>query len=160
MLAGEDFAEVAGEVSDAGTKANGGLIGPVVVEELDPVARVTALEKLKPGDISEPLRMPAATRSSSSRRAPRPSASRSRRCATRSRRRSTRSASTARQKKYIKKLRAQALIEWKDDNYRKMYEQALAERGQGRDLAHDAPRHEDRRGLRSIIPSRSRRWRA
>jgi len=28
--------------------------------------------------------------------------------------------------KYITKLRAQALIEWKDENFRKMYEQGLA----------------------------------
>ncbi len=28
--------------------------------------------------------------------------------------------------KYLTKLRAQALIEWKDENFRKMYEQGLA----------------------------------
>jgi hypothetical protein len=33
------------------------------------------------------------------------------------------------QKKYIEKLRTQAVIEWKDENYRKLYEKALAERG-------------------------------
>jgi hypothetical protein len=32
------------------------------------------------------------------------------------------------QKKYIEKLRTQALIEWKDDSYKQMYEKALAAR--------------------------------
>ena len=50
----EDFAAVAGEVSDAASKANGGLIGPLGVEELNPDIQ-KVLATLKVGQVSEPL---------------------------------------------------------------------------------------------------------
>ncbi len=54
-VAGEDFLKLIAEVSESGTKANNGLIGPVVVDELNPLL-AAALEKMQPGDISEVLR--------------------------------------------------------------------------------------------------------
>ena len=56
VLAGEDFAKVAGEVSEGGSKANGGLVGTVVVDEMVPALRDT-LNKLKPKEVSEPIRL-------------------------------------------------------------------------------------------------------
>lgn len=50
----EDFAAVAGEVSDAASKANGGLIGPLSVEELNPDIQ-KVLATMKVGQVSEPL---------------------------------------------------------------------------------------------------------
>ena len=50
----EDFAVVAGEVSDAASKANGGLIGPLGVDELNPDIQ-KVLSTLKVGQVSEPL---------------------------------------------------------------------------------------------------------
>jgi parvulin-like peptidyl-prolyl isomerase len=50
----EDFATVAGEVSDAASKANGGLIGPLSVEELNPDIQ-KVLTTMKVGQVSEPL---------------------------------------------------------------------------------------------------------
>jgi parvulin-like peptidyl-prolyl isomerase len=50
----EDFAMVAGEVSDAASKANGGLIGPLSVEELNPDIQ-KVLTTMKVGQVSEPL---------------------------------------------------------------------------------------------------------
>ena len=50
----EDFATVAGEVSDAASKANGGLIGPLGVDELNPDIQ-KVLSSMKVGQISEPL---------------------------------------------------------------------------------------------------------
>jgi parvulin-like peptidyl-prolyl isomerase len=50
----EDFGTVAGEVSDAASKANGGLIGPLGVDELNPDIQ-KVLTTLKVGQVSEPL---------------------------------------------------------------------------------------------------------
>ena len=121
-IAGEDFLKLIAEASDSGTKANDGLIGPVVVDELNPLL-AAALEKMKPGDITEPLRTRAGyqifkldTRSAAE---PEPFEKIRNEIAQKiymSRR-------DAEMDKYLNKLRAQALIEWKDENFRKMYEQ-------------------------------------
>ena len=55
VMAGEDFAKVATEVSASPTKANGGLIGPLPVKELSP-AMHDLLTKMKPGEVSQPVR--------------------------------------------------------------------------------------------------------
>ena len=55
VVMGESFAAVAAEVSDAPSKANGGLIGPLSDEDLAP-AVLELLEGLAPGDVSETLR--------------------------------------------------------------------------------------------------------
>jgi peptidyl-prolyl cis-trans isomerase SurA len=51
----EDFGRVASEVSDAPSKANGGLIGPIERTELAP-ALGKIVDALKPGEVSEPIR--------------------------------------------------------------------------------------------------------
>lgn len=56
LLAGEPFARLAAEVSDSGSKANGGLIGPVNETDLAP-SLLEIVSRLKVGDISEPLRV-------------------------------------------------------------------------------------------------------
>ena len=124
-VAGEDFLKLISEASDSGTKANNGLIGPVVVDELNPVL-ASALEKMRPGDITEPLRsrngyqiFKLETRSSAE---PEPFEKIRSEVAQKiymSRR-------DTEMEKYLTKLRAQALIEWKDENFRKMYEQGFA----------------------------------
>lgn len=50
----EDFGTVAGEVSDAASKANGGLIGPLGADELNPDIQ-KVVSTLKVGQVSEPL---------------------------------------------------------------------------------------------------------
>lgn len=50
----EDFGAVAGEVSDAASKANGGLIGPLGADELNPDIQ-KVLSTMKVGQVSEPL---------------------------------------------------------------------------------------------------------
>ena len=67
VLAGEDFAKVAAEVSSAASKANGGLIGPISVNELsEPLQRAADEDEAGRGDAADP-RSPRATRFSSSR---------------------------------------------------------------------------------------------
>src|SRR5262249_53232681 len=52
---GENFEKLAGEISDSPSKANAGLIGPLSVNDISPDLR-KMIEKMKPGDISEPVR--------------------------------------------------------------------------------------------------------
>jgi peptidyl-prolyl cis-trans isomerase SurA len=50
--AGEPFAALVAEASDAPSKANGGLVGPLVPDELDPGVR-KLIEGLKPGGVTD-----------------------------------------------------------------------------------------------------------
>ena len=113
------------------SKANGGLIGPLNATELSPDFR-KLIEALKAGRChagrAHAARLPDAASSSRRRRR--------RRC--RSNRRASRSASawsptSAREEfqKYLTKLRAQAIIEWKSEDVKKAYEEGLAEQAQG-----------------------------
>lgn len=128
VLAGEEFGKVAGEVSDAGSKANGGLVGTVVIDEMVPTLRETLL-KLKQGDVSEPLRFPAGYRiyMVESRTVAQVQPFDEVRDAIAQKIYQGRAAGET--KKYLEKLRAQALIEWKDEGYRQMYEKALVSQG-------------------------------
>jgi peptidyl-prolyl cis-trans isomerase SurA len=57
LLAGEPFPRLAGDVSAASSKANGGLIGPIQGDDLAPQLQ-EILGKMKTGDITEVLRTP------------------------------------------------------------------------------------------------------
>jgi parvulin-like peptidyl-prolyl isomerase len=124
LTAGEDFATVASEVSEGASKANGGLIGPIAMTELSPDLQ-KALAGMKPGDITEPQRAakgyqilkletskPQAVRSFDSVRdlvADRIYQDRSR----------------TEMRKFIERVRRQAIIVWKNEELRKAYEQQV-----------------------------------
>lgn len=55
LIGGEPFPRLAGEYSASGSKANGGLVGPLNVEELSPSLR-DVLAGMQVGDLTEPLR--------------------------------------------------------------------------------------------------------
>jgi peptidyl-prolyl cis-trans isomerase SurA len=123
---GEAFDKVAAEVSDAPSKANGGLIGPIPKNELaDELAKMLAA--MKPGDVTpvvrvaggfEILKLQSSTESTT---LPFEDA----------RSRIAENLGAEKQhvemQKYLKKLRDQALIEWKNDEIKKAYEAGLAE---------------------------------
>lgn len=123
---GEDFAKIVAEVSDAGSKANGGLIGPVVINELSD-ALAKAIEVLKPGQYSEINRTSRGYMffklESRSEEALEPF-DKVREDVIQ---RIAESRLDTEEKKHIEKLRAQALIEWKDEQYRLIYEKAVKE---------------------------------
>lgn len=123
---GEDFAKLAADASDAPSKANGGLIGPIKKDELSPVAQ-KAIDGLKPGGVSEPIRLAKGwqiikletstatviqpldlVRDQVSNKV-------------------FMSKRGLELEKYVKKLREQAVIEWKNDEIKKAYEFALGE---------------------------------
>lgn len=127
LLAGEPFPRLAADLSDAPSKANGGLIGPINSTEIAP-ALLERLRAMKPGDITEPIRtargyqiLKLESRTEEKVR-------------TFDEARDDISDRVADQKrrgemqKYVERLRAQAIIEWKNDELKKAYEQALAER--------------------------------
>jgi peptidyl-prolyl cis-trans isomerase SurA len=121
---GESFATVAGEMSDSADKANGGLIGDVILDQMNPDLRAK-LENLRPGETTEPMRVKGAyqmfevdTKSPSEVEV-----------FDKVREKISQKVYAERldgeTQKFLEKLRGTALIEWKDDNYKAMYEKAI-----------------------------------
>ena len=124
VVKGESFETLATELSDSSSKANGGLVGPLSKEELDPSLR-KIFDALKVGEVSPVTRTsqgwqffsivsetPVKVLSFDEARE-----QISNRVAQEKRR--------GEFLKYLQKLRAQALVEWKNAELKKMYEQAL-----------------------------------
>jgi len=121
---GENFEKLAGQISDSPSKANGGLIGPLSVNDIAPDLR-KVIEKMKPGDVSEPIRITrgyqllkletiTATQVMSLEQAREQI---SERVFTDKRK--------AEFQKYIQKLRTQAIIEWKNPEIHKAFDEGV-----------------------------------
>ena len=124
-ISGENFEKLATELSEAPSKANAGLIGPLSVGDLSPDLQ-KVLEPMKTGDITQPLRtqrgyqilkLESATAAEIK---PFEQAREdiSNRVFTDKRRDEF--------EKYLQKLRSQAIIEWKNADVKKAYDQGLA----------------------------------
>ena len=125
IAAGEDFGKVAAEVSDSSSKANGGLIGPFALADVSDTLR-KMLEPMKPGDVTQPMRTAngyqilkletmkvAAAQSFESVRdlvADKVYDARQQ----------------SEMRKFLARIRSQALIEWKNQDLKKLYEQQIA----------------------------------
>ena len=130
ILSGEDFATVAAEASDAPSKANGGLIGPVIRDELA-VSVLQLIEGLRVGEVSEVASTPQGYQffklESATQATLRPF----------EQVRGTIADSVfsdrqlAAYEALLEKLRSEAIIEWKDEGLRQAYEQRLAEMRSG-----------------------------
>ena len=121
ILKGEDFAKVVGEVSDAGSKANGGLISGILVNDLSP-ALADMLNKLKPGEVSEVLRTSKGFNIFKLESRVEPTPEPFDKVRDQIAQRIYESRMDTETKKFLEKLRTQANIEWKDEGYRLMYE--------------------------------------
>jgi peptidyl-prolyl cis-trans isomerase SurA len=130
ILAGEDFAKVAAEVSAAASKANGGLIGPITLTELS-----ESLQKLvntmKPGEVTPPIRTAKGfqiLKLETLKEAAVPSFDSVRdlvaeRVHTERQRQEMR--------KFLARVRGQAIIEWKNAELKKGYDQAISQASPG-----------------------------
>ena len=125
-LNGESYEKLAAELSDAPSKANSGLIGPLSVSDLSPELQ-KVLDAMKPGDITTPLRgargyqllkLESAT---SAEIKPFEEA----------REEISNKVFTEKRleefEKYLKKLRAQSIIEWKNADVKKAYDLGLTQ---------------------------------
>jgi peptidyl-prolyl cis-trans isomerase SurA len=125
LLAGEDFAKLAADVSASPSKANGGLIGPINLAEVS-ASLQQVISKMKPGDITEPLRTNKGVqilKLETLKPASIPPFESVRDLV-------ADKVHDARQqtevRKFMARVRGQALIEWKNDALKKMYEAQVA----------------------------------
>ena len=120
----ENFEKLAGEISDSPSKANAGLIGPLSVTDISPELR-KVVEAMKPGAVSEIIRTPRGYQilkldtltSTEVMTLDQARAQISERVFTDKRR--------AEFQKYLQKLRTQAIIEWKNEDVRKAFEEGV-----------------------------------
>ena len=121
---GENFEKLAADVSDSPSKANSGLIGPLSVNDISPDLR-KLIEKLKPGDVTEVVRNARGYQifkletMTATETLPLDKARDQigERVFTDKRK--------AEFQKYLQKLRAQAIIEWKNPDVKKAFEEGL-----------------------------------
>jgi peptidyl-prolyl cis-trans isomerase SurA len=126
ILAGEDFGKVAGEVSAAASKSNGGLIGPINVTELSESLQ-ELLKTMKPGQVTAPIRVAKGYQilklETLKETSVQPFDAVSDLVAER--------VHTDRQRqevrKFLSRVRGQAIIEWKNAELKKAYDQLLIE---------------------------------
>lgn len=126
---GEDFAKIVGEVSESASKSapSPGLIENVTVDVINPDFRA-AIEKIQTGGLTQPIKTEAGfvVFKLEARTAPEPLPFEE--VVNQITQKIGEERMDEATAKHIEKLRAQAIIEWKDDGYRQMYERHLAER--------------------------------
>ncbi|MEP7310572.1 MAG: peptidyl-prolyl cis-trans isomerase [Acidobacteriota bacterium] len=123
-LAGDNFMKLAEETSDAPSRANAGLIGPLSLSDLSPDLR-KVIEATKPGDVTRPIRAARGYQFfkieslTTAETMPFEQA----------REQINDRVFTGKRKdefdKYLTKLRTQAIIDWKNDDVKKAYEEGL-----------------------------------
>jgi parvulin-like peptidyl-prolyl isomerase len=128
VAGGEDFAKVAAATSASSSKANGGLIGPINTAELSSQL-AELLGKMKPGDITQPIRTQRGYQILKL-EVSKPSAVQPFEAV---RDLVADKVHDARQqaevRKFLGRIRTQAIIEWKNQELKKAYEKALAAPG-------------------------------
>ncbi len=125
VVKGESFEKLAGELSEAPSKANGGLIGPIPKNELDE-ALAKMLAGMKVGDVTPVVRVPNGVEilklESSIEGTIVPFDQARGQIA----QRLMQQRQGAEMQKYLKRLRSQAIIEWKNEEIEKAWKAGLA----------------------------------
>jgi len=124
-LKAEDFTKLAAEVSTSPSKANGGLIGPFSHADMSPQL-LALVEKMKPGDITQPIRTPKGYQlfklETMKAQAVQPFDSVRDLIADKV----AGARTQVEMRKFLGRLRAQAIIEWKNEELKKAYEKQIA----------------------------------
>jgi len=124
LLKGEEFAKVAAQVSDSPSKTNGGLIGPFAHSDMSPQLQ-QLVDKMKPGDISPVIRTPKGYQvfklESMTAKQLQPFEKVRDLIADKVAAQRTK----VEMRKFLARLRDQAIIEWKNDDLKKAYEKQL-----------------------------------
>ena len=125
LLNGEDFAAVASEASDASSKANGGLIGPFDRNDVSPQL-LQIIEKMKVGDFTPPLRTPRGYQLLKLEALKPPTLQPFDKVRDLIADKVAAERTRTEMRKFLTRLRSQAIIEWKNDELKKAYEKQLA----------------------------------
>ena len=124
-LKGEDFTKLVAEVSMSPSKANGGLIGPFSQADMSPQL-VALLEKMKAGDVTNPIRTPKGYQlfklESLKAQALQPFDSVRDLIADKV----AGARTQVEMRKFLTRLRSQAIIEWKNEELKKAYEKYVS----------------------------------
>lgn len=125
VTGGEDFGKVAAEVSDSASKANGGLIGPLPLADVSDALRKT-LEAMKPGEVTRPAQVGKGYQilKLETMKAAVAQPFESVRDIVADKVYEAREQAEVR--KFLARIRSQALIEWKNEDLKKMYEAQIA----------------------------------
>lgn len=125
LVKGEDFASLAKLQSDSNSKSNGGLIGPFSPADMSPQMKAL-VDKMKPGDIAPPVRTPAGYEilKLDSAKAATLQPFESVRDLISDKVAGARTQTEMR--KFLSRLRAQAIIEWKNAELKKEYDKEIA----------------------------------
>jgi peptidyl-prolyl cis-trans isomerase SurA len=124
-VGGESFEKLAADMSDSPSRSNAGLIGPISVKDLSPDFQ-KLIGSMKPGDVTEPIRTQRGYQvlklesSSGAQTLPFEQAREQI---------GDRVFTDKRQvefQKYLEKLRAEAIIDWKNQEIKKAYEEGVA----------------------------------
>ena len=124
-LKGEDFLKLVAEVSTSASKANGGLIGPFSHADMSPQL-LAVVEKMKVGDITQPIRTPKGYQlfklEALKAQALQPFDSVRDLIADKV----AGARTQVEMRKFLSRLRTQAIIEWKNADLKKAYDKQLA----------------------------------
>jgi peptidyl-prolyl cis-trans isomerase SurA len=131
-MEGEPFARLAAELSDAPSKANGGLVGPLSRNDLaEPLQR--ALDGMQPGDVSDVLRIARGYLVLRLETSEGETVKAFEEAKEEISERIFQQKQRAEFGRYLARLRSQAIIEWKNDEIKKAYDLGLEQ--QARELA-------------------------
>ena len=121
IVDGEAFEVVAGEVSASPSRANGGLVGPLNPAELTPAFQ-EILKGMKPGDITEVMRVPSGYQIVKLESQTPDEVMTAEQARDRIADAIFEQKRTVELTKYLERLRAQATIEWKNEEIKKAWE--------------------------------------
>ena len=121
VLDGEDFALIAVAVSDAASKANGGLIGPIDVSLLS-TTLLDVLAEIEVGDVTQPIRTPLGYQVLRLEERTQPEPTPFEEVRDRISENVFNDRRLAEYARYLDRLRAEADFEWKDDRVKQAFE--------------------------------------